>query len=679
VKAFSKGINSGIVLKAAAEFLFILALIAALLTETSALGQASDVLTYHNDNFRTGQALNEQILTPGNVNSSRFGKLWVLNTDGRVDAQPLYAAGVSIPGQGLRNVLFVATENDTVYAFDADSTTVFWQVSLLGSGESASDDRSCSQVTPELGITSTPVIDRQLGVNGTMFVVAMSEDGSGNYYQRLHALDLATGADTVPPTTVAATFPGTGDNSSGGTVYFDPAQYKERAALLLLNGTIYTAWASHCDNRPYTGWIMGFDENFLGQSGVLNITPNGNSGAIWMAGDGLAADADGNIYFLDGNGSFDTTLSEAGFPLNGDVGNAFIKLTTQGGGLQVYDYFATYTNIAEINNDWDLGSGGEILLPDMIDGQGVTRKLAVGAGKDATIYIVDRSNMGKFNPSGNGAIYQEVRGALAGIVAATPAYFNGTLYYGAIDDHLKAFPFRNARLGSLSSQSLGTFSYAGTIPSVSANGNSNGIVWAVENNSPAGLYAYAATNLARSLYASTQAPSGRDNFGDGNKFITPTIASARVYVGTSSGVGVLGLLDESTLTPLEIWRNSNFRNPSNVGAGANDASPAGDGVANLIKYALGLNPFTAVNSSQLTVGSVQPSSGRIYLTLTVNRSAQATDVTYTVEVSSDLQTWVSGAPNTVTLTNTASLLVVRDNTPVPSASARYMRLQLTSP
>ena len=679
MKAFSKGINSGIVLKAAAEFLFILALIAALLTETSALGQASDVLTYHNDNFRTGQALNEQILTPGNVNSSRFGKLWVLNTDGRVDAQPLYAAGVSIPGQGLRNVLFVATENDTVYAFDADSTTVFWQVSLLGSGESASDDRSCSQVTPELGITSTPVIDRQLGVNGTMFVVAMSEDGSGNYYQRLHALDLATGADTVPPTTVAATFPGTGDNSSGGTVYFDPAQYKERAALLLLNGTIYTAWASHCDNRPYTGWIMGFDENFLGQSGVLNITPNGNSGAIWMAGDGLAADADGNIYFLDGNGSFDTTLSEAGFPLNGDVGNAFIKLTTQGGGLQVYDYFATYTNIAEINNDWDLGSGGEILLPDMIDGQGVTRKLAVGAGKDATIYIVDRSNMGKFNPSGNGAIYQEVRGALAGIVAATPAYFNGTLYYGAIDDHLKAFPFRNARLGSLSSQSLGTFSYAGTIPSVSANGNSNGIVWAVENNSPAGLYAYAATNLARSLYASTQAPSGRDNFGDGNKFITPTIASARVYVGTSSGVGVLGLLDESTLTPLEIWRNSNFRNPSNVGAGANDASPAGDGVANLIKYALGLNPFTAVNSSQLTVGSVQPSSGRIYLTLTVNRSAQATDVTYTVEVSSDLQTWVSGAPNTVTLTNTASLLVVRDNTPVPSASARYMRLQLTSP
>ena len=212
-----------------------------------ATAQATDVLTYHNDNARTGQDLNEEILTPANVNANHFGKLWVLPADGLVDAQPLYAAGVTIPLKGLRNVLFVATEHDSVYAYDADSTNLFWHVSLLGTNEVPSDDRGCTQVTPEIGITATPVIDRQLGPNGTLFVVAMSKDNLGNYYQRLHALDLATGTNRLPPVTVAAKYPGTGDNSDGTNVIFDPAQYKERCGLLLLNGVIYTAWASHCD------------------------------------------------------------------------------------------------------------------------------------------------------------------------------------------------------------------------------------------------------------------------------------------------------------------------------------------------------------------------------------------------------------------------------------------------
>jgi hypothetical protein len=647
---------------------------------SSVSGQATDVLTYHNDNGRTGQNLNEEILTPANVNTNHFGKLWVLNADGLVDAQPLYAAGVSIPLKGMRNVVYVATENDSVYAYDADSTNLFWHVSMLGANEVPSDNRGCGQVTPEIGITATPVIDRQLGSNGTIFVVAMSKDGSGNYYQRLHALDLATGADRLPAVTVAAKYPGMGANNDGTNVVFDPAQYKERCGLLLLGGVIYTAWASHCDVWPYTGWIIGYDEHTLAQTSVLNITPNGSEAAIWMSGAGLAADAASNIYFLAGNGTFDTTLTTNGFPNQGDYGNAFMKLSTTSNQLAVADYFDMSSNVNESAADTDLGSGGALVLPDMLDAQGHLRQLAVGAGKDNNLYLVDRSNMGKFNPINDNAIYQELDGVLPGGVWAMPAYFNGTLYYGSVGSALKAFPFVYARLTNSSSQTAFTFNYPGTTPAISANGNSNGIVWAVENATPAVLHAYSPTNLAHEFYYSSQVPGGRDNFGSGNKFITPTIASARVYVGTPTGVGVLGLLDQSTLTPLQVWRNSHFGNPSNVGAGANGASPAGDGVPNLIKYALGLNPSLPVAAAQLPAGGIQPSGGTNYLTLTVNRAAQPSDITYIVEVASNLLGgWVSGPPNTVTLTNTATQLMVRDNTPVPATTERFIRLRVTNP
>jgi hypothetical protein len=644
-----------------------------------ALAGSTDVLTYHYDNARTGQALHEEILSLANVTNTRFGKLWVLNVDGKVDAQPLYAAGISIPGHGTRNVLFVATEHDTVYAFDADSTNLFWHVSMLGSGETTSDNRGCTQVTPEIGITATPAIDCQLGPNGTIFVVAMSKNGSGQYFQRLHALDLSTGADRVPAATVAALYPGTGDNSSGGFVVFDPAQYKERAGLLLLNGVVYTAWSSHCDIRPYTGWIMGYDEATLAQTNVLNISPNGNEAAIWMSGAGLAADSLSNIYFLAGNGSFDATLNGSGFPSQGDYGNSFMKLSTTNGVLAVADYFSMYTNAAENAVDLDLGSGGALVLPDMIDAQANVRQLVVGAGKDGNVYLADRSNMGKFNPANNSALYQELGGALPGGVWAMPAFFNGTLYYGSVGNRIQAFPFQNARLSAAASQTSISYAYPGATPSVSANGVLNGIVWATENTSPAVLHAYAATNLAVELYNSNQAGGSRDHFGTGNKFITPTIASARVYVGTTSGIGVFGLLDSTTLTPLQAWRNSEFGNPSNVGAGANDASFAGDGVPNLLKYALGLNPLVPATLAQLPSGRIQTDQGSDYLTLIVSRTAAAPDVSYTVEVSGDLKTWLSGPPNTVVLTNAATQLVVRDNTPVPGSNSRFIRLRVSNP
>jgi hypothetical protein len=287
--------------------------------------------------------------------------------------------------------------------------------------------------------------------------------------------------------------------------------------------------------------------------------------------------------------------------------------------------------------------------------------------------------MGKFNPANNNAIYQELNGVLSGGVWSMPAYFNGTLYYGAEGNRLQAFPFQNARLVNSSSQTAVTFGYPGTTPGVSANGTSNGIVWATANTAPAVLHAYAPTNLATEYYNSTQA-GGRDSFGNGNKFITPTIASGRVYVGTTTGVGVLGLLDQSTLTPVQLWRNSYFRNPSNVGAGANGATPAGDGVPNLIKYALGLNPTNLVTTAQLPSGGIQPDGGTNYLTLTVNRAAQPSDITYIVEVTSNLTSgWVSDPPNTVTLSNTPTQLVVRDNTPQPAANTRFIRLRVTNP
>ncbi|HMD97762.1 MAG TPA: MBG domain-containing protein [Terriglobia bacterium] len=508
--------------------------------------RAQDVLTYHNDNARSGLNPAESILTPANVNSTQFGLLFTVSVDGLVDAQPLYASGVVLPNQAVHDVLIVATEHDSVFAFDAVDGALLWQASAVSAGETTSDNRGCSFITPEIGITSTPVIDRSSGPHGTVYVVAMSKDASGNYHQRLHALDLTTGSEEFGgPMEIQAQYPGTGANSSNGYVIFDPAQYMERPGLLLLNGVIYTAWSSHCDFPPYTGWLIGYDEHTLAQTTVLNITPNGSEGAIWQSGGGLAADSDGYIYFLDANGTFDTTLNAQGFPSQGDYANAFMKLSTAGGGLSVADYFTMWNTVYESDIDQDLGSGGAMVLPDMIDAQGNTRQLAVGAGKDGNIYLVDRNNMGKFNPNSDN-IYQELDGAFSSGEWGSPAYFNGTLYYGGIFNYLRAFQFSSARLSSPTSWSAVVFTYPGATPSVSANGTQNGIVWATENTSPAVLHAYDPTNLANELYNTNQAPNQRDQFGNGNKFIAPMISHGRVYVGTTTGVGVFGLLPAGT-------------------------------------------------------------------------------------------------------------------------------------
>ena len=502
-----------------------------------------DVLTYHYDNQRTGQNLNETALTPANVNSTKFGKLGEFPVDGRVDAQPLYLSQVSFGGQK-KNVLYVATEHGSVYAFDADSISAatasfLWKTSTLGNGETTSDPvGGCTQVSPEIGITATPVIDR---VRNAIYVVAMSKNTAGTYFQRLHGLDLTTGKELFGgPQTITATYPGTGDNSSGGNVVFDPKQYKERPGLLEINGKIYTTWSSHCDNRPYTSWVMAFSADSLAQTSVLNLVPNGSEGGIWMSGTAPAADSSGNIFFLEGNGDFDTTLNAQGFPSNANCGNCFVKIST-GAGLKLVDYFTPHNTVSESSADLDLGSGGAILLPDTQDAGRVTKHLSVGAGKDAVIYVADRDNMGKFNTNSD-QIYQEISGQLGGQVFSMPAYFNGTVYFGAVGDALKAFPVTNAKLSlSPATQTTHNFTYPGTTPSVSANGTTNGIVWAIEN-SGAILFAYDATDLAKELYDSDQAANGRDHFGGNGKFITPVIVNGKVYVGTPNSVAVFGLL-----------------------------------------------------------------------------------------------------------------------------------------
>jgi len=510
----------------------------------SASASTIDVVTYHYDNLRTGQNTRETILTPLNVNSTTFGKLGEFAVVGKVDAQPLYLSNLSIPG-GTKNVLYVATEHGCVYAFDADSigssaSKPIWIASTELSGEVPSDDRGCGQVTPEIGVTSTPVIDR---TRGAIYVVAVSKNGAGNYIHRIHALDLTSGAELFGgPTVVTASYPGTGAGSSGGNVFFDPSAYNERPGLLEFNGTIYTTWGSHCDQGAYTSWVMAYSADTLKQTSVLNLTPNGSDGGIWMSGAAPALDASGNIYFIVGNGTFDTSLN-AGFPSQHDCGNCFAKISpiSSSPPLSLLDYFTPSNTVAQSDQDLDFGSGGPLLLPDLMDANGTTRHLAVGSGKDANIYVLDRDNMGKFN-SGADTIYQLIPGELSGGEFGKPSYFNNTVYYGAVGDTLKAFPITNAKLATPpASQSPTNFAYPGTTPSISANGATNGIVWAVENGNTGVLHAYDATNVGKELYNSNQASNARDQFAD-DKFITPMVANGRVYVGTPTSVAVFGLL-----------------------------------------------------------------------------------------------------------------------------------------
>jgi hypothetical protein len=497
----------------------------------------TDVVTYHYDNQRTGQNLNETTLTTSNVNSATFGKVGEFAVDGQIDGQALLLSQLAVPGQGNKDVLYVATENDTVYAVDAQSirgssATILWKTSVLPAGESPATNLPCGNISPN-GITATPVIDRS---RNAIYLEAMSQNSAGNIIHRLHALDLTNGSELFGgPTTITATYPGTGGNSSGGVVNFLPSVQHDRAALLESGNTIYTAWSGlFGDCGAYSAWVIAFDAGTLKESSAIDLVPNNAGGGMWMGGGGPAADTAGNVYVIAGNGFGDTPGT------NSSYGNSFLRLSTSSG-LQVADYFTPFNTLSEDSVDADFGSAGPLLLPDLVDASNVTWHLAVGAGKDGNLYVLNRDNLGQFNSTKNN-VYQQFT-LSAGENHSSPVFFNHTVYVCPTNSTLKAFPVSNAKLAtSPSSQSAHTFGGNGAVASISANNNTQGIVWALDWGAGV-LFAYDATDLTKELYDSNQATSNRDHFSPvGGHFITPMVANARVYIGTKSSVAVFGLL-----------------------------------------------------------------------------------------------------------------------------------------
>jgi FG-GAP repeat len=418
---------------------------------------------------------------------------------------------------------------------------VYWGLSLLPSGEIPlqwnDPNINCDDLVPEIGITATPVIDRSAGTHGRIFVVASSTQGDGiHYFDRLHALDLATGQD-VMSVNITASVGGAGPANT-----FESVMQRSRAGLLLLNGVIYTAWGSYCDNQPFAGWIIAYYESNLAQAAVLNTDPNGtppntNTGTsgngIWQSGNGPAVDPQGNIYVATGNGPWDVNSR--------DYGDSVLKLSPS---LSVKDYFTPFSQATDAANDKDLGSGGPTVLPDIADGNGVVHHLLVQSGKDASLFLLDRDNLGKFHANNNSQIWQEMTNAITGGAFSSAAYFNGSVYYGGKGSPLNQFQFNSqAKLNPAASSTSINFSYPGTNPTVSSNGTTNGIVWAYENNSAgAVLHAYDARNLATEFFNSSSL-----SFGSAVKFAVPTVCNGKVFVGTGSSVAAFGLSQGSRI------------------------------------------------------------------------------------------------------------------------------------
>jgi len=498
------------------------------------------MFTHRNDNQRTGQNVTETVLTLSNVNATTFGKLASFDIDGIAHAAPLYVANVDIPGVGVRNVVYVATEHDSVYAFDAEarSAAPLWHRTFIDPGAGITsvpnaDTGECCDITPEIGITGTPVIDPS---TGTLYVVVKTKEGANVYRQRLHALDIATGAEKFGgPVLIQATVPGTGVGSTGGQLAFDQLRENQRTALLLHNGVVYFGFGSHGDVQPYHGWLLGYNATTLQRVFTFNTTPNGEGGGIWQSGGGMAIDAAGNFYFATGDGTFNANTGGV------DYGNTFMKLSPTGA---VIDTF-TPTDQAFLDaNNLDLDAGGMILLPDQL---GAHPNLLVSAGKDGTIYVVDRDNMGGYHPTN-----QNVQtlpnifpfGAPLPGNYSSPVYYNGTVYFAPVADIVQAFRLTNGLLSTApTSTTAQSYAYPGGALAISANGNSNGILWAVRKNGAADgtVHAYDAADLTVELYNSSQAGT-RDTLDAAAKFSLPLIVNGRVYVATEGRLTIYGLL-----------------------------------------------------------------------------------------------------------------------------------------
>jgi hypothetical protein len=514
------------------------AVVTCMLVAISALAQ---VTTSQYDNSRTGATLSEKTLTLQNVNAKQFGKLGAFKVDGAVYAQPLFLPAVEIPGKGTHDVLFVATEHDSVYAFDANlpNDPPLWKVSFLdkarGTVPVSEDDAQCPFIRPEIGITSTPVIDLK---TGTLYVLARTKlrhkVGDDEYFQHLHALAVTTGVEKFGgPKLISASVPGKGAGIVNGQIPFDPLRENPRAALLLANGALYLTWASSCDVDPYHGWVMAYDPQTLAQKAVLNVNPDGREAGIWLSDTGPAADAEGNIYVPTGNGTFDAGSGGR------DYGDTVLKL--DGSSLAIRDYFTPHDQERISEADSDIGSSGPLLLPDQ---PGPHRHLLLQPTKDSTIYVIDRDQMGKFHGDRDDLV--EIIHMGGGGYGAM-AYWNGRAFFAASDDYLRAYTVKNGQLAPSESSAM-KFENPGATPSVSANGNKNAIVWALTTKTwngsdqrPAVLYAFDATKLGRPIYTSEQ-NSQRDRAAMATRFVIPVVVNGRVYFGARGEVDVYGRL-----------------------------------------------------------------------------------------------------------------------------------------
>ena len=625
-----------------------------------------NVTTYHNDNSRTGQNTDETILTPNNVNSSQFGKRFSVGVDGFVYAEPLYLSNVTISG-GTHNVLYVATEHDSLYAVDADDGTIYWQISLIPSGGStvsSSTDLNCGDIVPEVGITGTPVIDTS---TGTIYVVAKSKVNS-DFFQYLHAIDIGTSAEKFGgPVAIQASVPGTATDGNGTTVSFNSLLQNQRAGLLLENGHVVIAWGAHCDTNPWHGWLMSYSASTLTQEAAFNTSTAGSGGGIWMGGGGPAADSNGNVFVPTGNGTWNGTT---------DYGDSIVKLGPPSGGtFPVLDYFTPFDQNSLYVNGLDVASGGPVLLPALPSGQ----QLLAEMGKIGTIYLVDINNMGGYCVTGNPPctggndpnIVQEIALASSG-VWGTPAYWNGAVYWGpgaesGQSDFLKAFSFNANNSGVLStsptSESSVSFNFSAPSPSISANGNSSGILWGLDNSAYAStcsggsncqaLYAFDATNLANMLYNSNQAANNRDVPGGAVKFTTPTIANGKVYVGSQNSVSAYGELPpaitSATTASGTVGGAFSYQITATNSPTSYNATGLPSGLTVNTNSGLISGTSSAAGTSTVTLSATNAGgTGTATLTVTINLAAPAitsgTTASGTVGTAFSYQTTASNSP-----------------------------------
>lgn len=525
-------------------------------SSTVAVTDLDGVFAYHNDLARTGQNLHEFALTPATVSGGSFGKRWSCALDGEVYAQPLYVANLSISG-GVHNVVYVATMHDSLYAIDADDPgcVAYWKKSFLSVGVTTvpNGDTHCGDIADEIGVVGTPVIDP---VSQTIYLVVLTKETAG-YFQRLHAINISTGAETAnSPAVISGSV-----STSSGTLTFDPLVHNQRPGLALVNGGVYIAWASHCDLGAYHGWLMRYDATTLGRTAIMNVTPNGTEGGVWMSGAAPASDSTGSIYLTTGNGTFDDVNSIVP-PLapSNDFGQSFLRLDPTS--LAVQDFYTPSQNAAWSNSDYDVGSSGVLLLPDGV-GPLAHPNLMIGADKQGHIWVLDRTQLSHYSSTGENVV-QYLTGPGASVCLSSaqcalsaPAYWNGTVYVGFTKNPVSAFKLTSGLLTAsganavAASQTADTYRFPGPTPMISASSASaNGVVWVLDNSNngtegstsaAAILRAYSAADLGTRLYSSDSAALGADAAGNGIKFTLPVIANGHVYVANSKQLTVYGL------------------------------------------------------------------------------------------------------------------------------------------